>query len=67
MSDQIESEQKAPLLLNIQVSVEKLNLIIAHLGKAPFDTVADVILDIRQQALQQLHAMAEAQGESEPQ
>lgn len=42
--------------ITLKVTVEQANIILASLAKQPFETVADVIGSIRQQAQEQLQA-----------
>lgn len=58
-----ETQQQQPIILNIKVTVDGLNFIMGQVAKAPFEQVADLITDLRTQALTQLEALkAEAEA-----
>lgn len=42
--------------LNITLSLDQLNLVLAALSKLPFETVTDTIAVIRQQGIEQIQA-----------
>jgi hypothetical protein len=46
--------------LNITLTLDQLNLVLAALAKLPFETVTDTIAVIRQQGMEQLQAADEA-------
>ena len=58
MTEEVKQEELEPLIVNIELTVEKLNVIIGQLAKSPFEIVAEVILDMRNQAVSQLQEMA---------
>jgi len=54
--------------LTLSMSVRGLEDMLTHLGKQPFNDVANIIVDLRTQANQQLQKMQEqAQGQAMPQ
>lgn len=42
--------------LNISLTVDQVNVVLASLAKQPFEAVADLIVSVRQQAQEQLQA-----------
>lgn len=53
-------EQQQPLLFNIQLNLDQINVILATMGKLPYETIAPLMGSIQAQANQQLQAMQEA-------
>ena len=45
-----------PQKITIELTVDQANVVLAALAKLPFETVADLIVLIRQQAQEQLQA-----------
>lgn len=50
-------QAQQPIILNVRVTTDGLNYILGALAKGPFETVADLITDLRTQALAQLEEM----------
>lgn len=49
-------------MLKFELSIEEANMILGALGKQPFETVANIVTKIQQQAQPQLAALAAAGG-----
>ena len=50
-------QAQQPIILNVRVTTDGLNYILGALAKGPFETVADLITDLRTQALAQLEEL----------
>jgi hypothetical protein len=48
--------------ITLKLSLAQVNLIMAALGKAPYEAVADTIQSIREQAIPQVPKVEEPQG-----
>ena len=46
-----------PVFLNIQLNVDQINVILATLGKLPYETIAPLMGSIQAQATQQLQQL----------
>lgn len=51
-------------MLKFELSIDEANLILAALGKAPFEQVAGLVGKLREQAAPQLQAAQAAQAEA---
>lgn len=51
-------------MLKFELSIDEANLVLAALGKAPFEQVAGLISKLREQAAPQLQAAQTAPAES---
>jgi len=49
-------------MLNFELTLDEANLVLAALGKAPFETVAGLITKMREQAQPQLAEMEQAEA-----
>lgn len=47
-----------PQKITIELTVDQANVVLAALAKLPFETVADLIVAIRQQAQEQLQGLS---------
>jgi hypothetical protein len=52
-------------MLNFELTLDEANLVLAALGKAPFDQVAGLIGKMREQAQPQLAELEQAQAVSD--
>jgi hypothetical protein len=52
--------------ISLTLDMEAVNKMLRILGRQPFEDVADLIMDIRQQAAPQLQQAASANGEDRP-
>jgi hypothetical protein len=50
--------------IKLQLTVDQTNLVMAALGKLPFEAVADTIMEIRTQAMPQVQPKPEAEPEA---
>lgn len=55
-------DQQQPVVLSIQLNLDQINVILATLGKLPYETIAPLMSSIQAQATQQLQQM-QAQAE----
>jgi len=51
-------------MINLELSVNEINLILQALGQAPYAQVADIIEKIKVQAVPQVEAMPKEEAES---
>ena len=56
-------ENQKPLLLNIQLNLDQINVILSTMGKLPYETIAPLIDSIQVQATQQLQQLQQSQNE----
>ena len=50
-------------MINLQLTIEQVNAILAHLGRLPYEQVNGLIAEIMQQGVPQAKALEEAQVE----
>lgn len=50
--------------ITLELNVDAVNVILAALSKAPYEAVADLIANVRQQAMGQLQAAQQAEPEA---
>jgi len=56
-------ENQQPILLNIQLNLDQINVILATMGKLPYETIAPLMDTIQVQATQQLQKLQQNQTE----
>jgi CII-binding regulator of phage lambda lysogenization HflD len=56
-------ENQQPILLNIQLNLDQINVILATMGKLPYETIAPLMDTIQVQATQQLQQLQQNQTE----
>jgi CII-binding regulator of phage lambda lysogenization HflD len=54
-----------PLIFNIRLNVDQVNVILSTLGKLPYETIAPLMKSIQVQANMQLQEFQQAEAESE--
>lgn len=65
----MENERHQPIVLNIQLNLDQINVILATMGKLPYETIAPLMNSIQSQATERLQEMqatqqAQATGDS---
>lgn len=53
--------ENQPILLNIQLNIDQINVILSTMGKLPYETIAPLMNSIQSQANAQLQEMQAAQ------
>lgn len=56
-------ENQQPILLNIQLNLDQINVILSTMGKLPYETIAPLMNSIQVQATQQLQQLQQNQTE----
>lgn len=51
-------------MLKFELTVSEANLVVGSLGKMPYETVAELVQKLREQAQPQLAAMEQAESEA---
>lgn len=57
----MENTNQKPLLFNIQLNFDQINVILATMGKLPYETIAPLMDTIQAQANQQLADLQQSQ------
>ena len=57
--------ENQPILFNIQLNLDQINVILATMGKLPYESIAPLMNSIQQQANGQLQQLQAAQEEQQ--
>lgn len=57
--------ENQPILFNIQLNLDQINVILSTMGKLPYETIAPLMNSIQQQANGQLQQLQAAQEEQQ--